>query len=98
MGGSGKEKAMDTLRCYWDSFFTAYGSLFTKIVLFILLIWLCHDFLRRIRKSHPDSDDPIAQADAKERYQWRFQLWSLRTVQLLCLFSLFYMLIKVLFA
>ncbi|MCA2024622.1 hypothetical protein LDK53_01610 [Enterobacter sp. K16B] len=92
---------MDTLHCYWDTFYTAYGLLFTRIISLILLVWLCHDFLRRIRKNAADAADatgPIAEADARERYQWRFQLWSLRTVQILCLLSLFWMLIKGLFA
>lgn len=92
---------MDTLRCYWDTFYTAYGLLFTRIISLILLVWLCHDFLRRIRKNAADAADaagPIAEADARERYQWRFQLWSLRTVQTLCLLSLLWMLIKGLFA
>lgn len=89
---------MDTLLCYWDTFYTAYGLLFTRIISLILLVWLCHDFLRRIRKTAADAAGPIAEADARERYQWRFQLWSLRTVQILCLLSLFWMLIKGLFA
>lgn len=92
---------MDTLSCYWDMFYTAYGLLFSRIIALILLVWLCHDFLRRIRKNAADADTaagPIAEADARERYQWRFQLWSLRTVQIFCLLSLFWMLIKGLFA
>ncbi|MFA1016637.1 hypothetical protein AB8780_03160 [Enterobacter sp. SAT-E-asb] len=89
---------MDTLRFYWDTFYTAYGLLFTRILSLILLVWLCHDILRRPGKNAADAAGPIAEADARERYQWRFHLWSLRTVQLLCLLSLFWMLIKGLFA
>jgi len=37
MGGSGKDKGMDTLRCYWDMFYTAYGLLFSRIIALILL-------------------------------------------------------------
>ncbi|EOH4909430.1 hypothetical protein ACLQUA_003298 [Enterobacter ludwigii] len=50
---------MDTLRCYWDVFFNAYGSLLTKTVLVLLLVWWCHQTLQRFRKEAPDATGPL---------------------------------------
>ena len=52
---------MDTLRCYWDVFFNAYGSLLTKTVLVLLLVWWCHQTLQHFRKEAPDANGPIAE-------------------------------------
>lgn len=72
---------MDTLRCYWDVFFNAYGSLLMKTVLVLLLVWWCHQTLQRFRKEAPDATGPIAEANARERYQWRYLRWALSSIQ-----------------
>ncbi|MFP2690503.1 hypothetical protein ACLETS_04695 [Enterobacter ludwigii] len=72
---------MDTLRCYWDVFFNAYGSLLTKTVLVLLLVWWWCQTLQRFRKEAPDATGPIAEANARERYQWRYLRWALSSIQ-----------------
>lgn len=62
-------------------FFNAYGSLLTKTVLVLLLVWWCHQTLQRFRKEAPDATGPIAEANARERYQWRYLRWALSSIQ-----------------
>ncbi|HGK4778542.1 hypothetical protein [Enterobacter cloacae] len=85
---------MATLRCYWDGFFTTYGTVFTKTLLALLLIGWCYDVLRRRKKASHQTTGAIAEANAREREAWRYLRWSWKIVQVACLLSLFLLLVK----
>lgn len=49
-------------------------------MLLMLLVWS----IFRYRKKKEHSSSAISDADAQERYQWRYFRWGLRLVQVIC--------------
>ena len=49
------------------------------IVIFILALWVINEF-RTKRKKH--SESAIEEADARERHEWRYLRWGVRTIQI----------------
>ena len=63
------------------------------IIIFILILWVI-DVVRRKKKKRYDS--AIAEANARERYEWRYLRWGFRTIQVAATVYIFVQLIQVL--
>ena len=73
------------------------GSLMLKIfagLAAIVSVWL--DFRPIKRKQNPDP--AIASADARERHDWRYARWGIRTVQFLLVIYLLWIIIRFILA
>lgn len=58
---------------------SVHNPLYLKaIIIFILILWIS-DFLRKKKKK--PSDPAIAEADARERYAWRYVRWFFRIIR-----------------
>jgi hypothetical protein len=64
------------------------------IVILLMILWAC-DILRR-KKKKQNLDPAIAQANAAERYHWRYLRWGWRLLQLVCCCYLLVMAVKIL--
>lgn len=63
------------------------------IIIFILILWVIDEFRVRKRKC---SDPAIEAADARERHEWRYLRWGVRTIQVAATVYIFVQLIQVL--
>lgn len=61
------------------------------IVLFILALWVIDQF-RTKRRKHTES--AIEEADARERHEWRYLRWGVRTIQIAATVYIFVVLIQ----
>lgn len=56
-----------------------------KIILAVLLVFWVWLFLKKRKKQQTINPDPaIAEANARERYNWRYLRWCFRAVQFVC--------------
>ncbi|HDZ8389008.1 TPA: hypothetical protein RUT95_000344, partial [Klebsiella oxytoca] len=51
-----------------------------KVIAIFLMVWWGWDILKR-KKKKQNPDPLIAQANAAERYQWRYLRWGWRLLQ-----------------
>ncbi|EFO0980970.1 hypothetical protein DX649_24420 [Escherichia coli] len=56
--------------------------LLKAIVAVILALWAADALRTKRKKEH--SNPAIADADARERHQWRYARWGLRLIQIAC--------------
>lgn len=64
-------------------------SLLPKAIMILLLALGIWDFIRRKgKKAVLDIDPAIAEANARERYRWRYARWGWQTLQYICLLYL----------
>ncbi len=56
-----------------------HNPLYLKVIIAIFLILWLSDLFRKKKKKY--SDPAIAEADAKERYAWRYVRWFFRIIQ-----------------
>ena len=63
------------------------------IIIFILILWVI-DGVRKKKKKRYDS--AIAEANARERYEWRYLRYGFRTIQVAATVYIFVQLINVL--
>lgn len=56
--------------------------LYKLLVVMLLMLWVWSIFRDRKKKKH--SSSAISEADAKERYQWRYFRWGFRLFQVIC--------------
>jgi len=61
------------------------------IVIFILALWVINEF-RTKRRKH--SESAIEEADARERHEWRYLRWGVRTIQIAATVYIFVELIQ----
>ena len=54
-----------------------------KVIAIFLMVWWGWDILKR-KKKKQTPDPLIAQANAAERYQWRYLRWGWRLLQFAC--------------
>lgn len=63
------------------------------IIIFILILWVI-DGVRRKKKKRYDS--AIAEANARERYEWRYFRWAWQAIRVAAAVYIFVQLIQVL--
>ena len=63
------------------------------IIIFILILWVIDEVRRKKKKRY---DSAIAEANARERYEWRYLRWGFRTIQVAATVYIFVQLIQVL--
>lgn len=67
--------------------------LLKTIVAAILVLWAVDALRAKRKKEH--SDPAIAEADARERHQWRYVRWGFRVIQIAC--SMYFVLLAIKF-
>lgn len=64
-----------------------------KVIVIMVIVWWGWSLLRSKQKK-PSLEPAIAQANARERYQWRYFRWGWRVLQIVCGFYLLITLIQ----
>nr|WP_306580646.1 hypothetical protein [Enterobacter quasiroggenkampii] len=74
-----------------ESFLVDNPIFLKTIIIFILILWVI-DVVRRKKKKRYDS--AIAEANARERYEWRYLRWSWQAIRVAAAVYIFVQLIQ----
>ena len=72
----------NTLWC-WENYFNISGQTLSKFALACALIFMLVDAMRkRKRRKRQNDEGPIAEANARERHEWRYFWWGMNFLKI----------------
>jgi hypothetical protein len=89
---------MNNIVWCWETYFNVSNQTLSKIALVCTFVFCLVEFLRKRKRDKIQSNEgPIAEANARERHDWRYFWWSYQALKIVIAIYFIVTIVKFLF-